>query len=248
MKSRNWSLKQRKYQKAFSLLEVLIASTIFSVVLVVASSAFKFFMSMGSRTINSEVVMQESMQSINLRAAIKGLQHYYIRESAMSTEVKKLFFRGEKEGLTGITTTSLDFAQQPTRITVSKWQDKSKQWHLVYCEYDNRSVFPLAYIESTCEKPRIIASNVKKVDFSYFGWSSLDTLYGQNSQIKSNLLFSKKSWQTPWYASQKGILPQYVKVAIEYEEGVKGYQPTQLWFHISDADPAQLNINSVSYE
>lgn len=235
-----------KYQRAFSLLEVLIASTIFSVVLVVASSAFKFFMSMGSRTVNSELVMQESIQSIKLRTAIKGLQHYYIRESVISNEEEKLFFRGEKTGLTGITTMSLDFVQQPTRITVSKWQDKSQQWHLVYCEYDNRSVFPIANIESTCDKPRIIASNVKKVDFSYFGWSSLSALYGQNSQIKLNPLFSKKSWQTPWYAVQKAILPQYIKIAIEYEEGVKGYLPTQLWFNISDADPVKFNLNNSS--
>jgi hypothetical protein len=73
----------------------LIASTIFAAVLLIASSAFKFFMSMGSRSVNSEQVMQEAISAIKVRDSIKGLHHYYLRDNAISLNDAKPFFLGE---------------------------------------------------------------------------------------------------------------------------------------------------------
>ena len=243
MKSHNWSLKRKK-QQAFSLLEILIASTIFSVVLLVASSSFKFFMSMGSRQINSEGVMQESMNMIKIRSAIKGIQSYYIRKSAISLQDSVLFFQGKSDGFTAMTISSIDFPAQPARISVAKKQENANQWNLVYCEYDNRIEFPLTSLDINCDDPKIIASNIESVDFSYFGWSSLDTLYSLSGTSQIVQFTNKKVWATPWDAAQRGIIPQYIKISVTYMAGVKPYQPSQLWFHLSDADPVQISTNN----
>lgn len=240
------SLQRPHKQQGFSLLETLIASTIFATVLLLASSAFKFFMSVGERPVNSELVMQETMTSITLRGAIKGLYHYYIKTTAVTIEPAKLFFLGTKDGFTGITVNAIDFSQQPTRITVSETKDQMTVSNLVYCEYDNSILFPTLNIKAKCKNPKVIASNIKKIDFSYFGWSSLNHLYGIPSV--SNSLVENKAWSTTWDAAKRGLLPQFIKIELAYSEEKTEYQPTQLWFHVSDADPVQFSIHGASIE
>lgn len=236
-----------KHQKGFSLLEALIASVIFAAVLLIASSAFKFFMSMGERKINSEKVMKDMMTSLKLRNSIKGLHHYYLRESAISLDEAKPFFLGELEGFTGISLNTLDFVHQPARITVSTKKDKQNHTHLVYCEYDNNLEYPKLTISAECEQPRVVVANINKVKFEYFGWTSLDVLYGMITTPTGSFI-DKKNWTTLWSGRNTGLLPQYIRVSIDYNGEEKPYQAKQLWFHIADADPVQFSINSSSNE
>jgi len=203
-------------------------------------------MSVGARPVNSDSVMQETMASITVRDAIKGLYHYYIKNTAVAIGPAKLFFLGEKNGFTGISVNSLDFSHQPTRITVSEKKDQANKSNLVYCEYDNSKVFPILNIKAECNDPKIIAYNIKQAKFSYFGWSSLNHLYGITSA--SNSLVDTKAWSTTWDAAKRDILPQYIKIEFAYNEGQTKYQPTQLWFNISDADPVQFSVNGASNE
>jgi prepilin-type N-terminal cleavage/methylation domain-containing protein len=235
-----------KNQRGFSLLETLIASTIFATVLLLASSAFKFFMSIGERPVNSQSVMQESMASITLRGAIKGLYHYYIKQNAVTNAPAKLLFLGTKNGFTGISVSALDFPQQPARITLSEKKDNAGILNLAYCEYDNNVIYPTVNIKTECDSPKTIATNIKKFHFSYFGWSSISHLY--NNPYTSNNLIKNKEWSVNWDASIRGILPQFIKIEIEYNEKQATFQPTQLWFHITDADPVQFSTNGNSNE
>ncbi|MBU2869357.1 prepilin-type N-terminal cleavage/methylation domain-containing protein [Colwellia sp. E2M01] len=241
-------LKTFKHQQGFSLLEALIASTIFAAVLLIASSAFKFFMSMSSRSVNSEQVMQETMNSIQLRNAIKGLHHYYLRENAISLKDAKPFFRGNEEGFTGITLDGINFVNQPVRITLSILNNDNNISNLVYCEYSNKLTFPTADITAKCDQPKVLAANVTDVAFDYFGWSSRDALYNLSGTI-GNTGTSRKGWLKLWRGELQGLLPQYIRVVIRYNNEInntKPYQPTQLWFQITDADPVQFNVNGSS--
>jgi len=198
-------------------------------------------MSVGERPVNSQSVMQQSMASITLRGAIKGLYHYYIKKNAVSNAPAKLLFSGTKNGFTGISISALNFSQQPARITVSENKDNMGIVNLVYCDYDNSAIYPSLNIKAECDNPRIIATNIKKSHFSYFGWSSINHLYSLTST--PNNLVNNKDWSIHWDASNRGILPQFIKIELEYYKGQATFQPTQLWFHISDADPVQFNVN-----
>jgi len=245
LKLPNWSSNRKAKQQAFTLLEVLIASTVFSVVLLIASSAFKFYMSLGSRTVNSELVMKEAMDMIKIRSSIKTIQYYYIPESGVSLSGAKLFFRGSKDGFVAITIGSINFPAQPTRISIEEKRNEKNQLDLVYCEFPNNSSFPTVVSDASCDEPMIIAKNIKSAVFSYFGWPSIDALYGT---VGTGILDKAQNWITPWLGSNRGVLPQYIKVLITYEQGEKPYRPSQLWFHISDADPAQILMNNTSDE
>lgn len=236
--------KPPQLQQGFSLLEALIASTIFATVLLIASSAFKFFMSIGSREVNSEQVMQDTMNSIKLRNAIKGLHHYYLRENAISLKDAKPFFWGSQDGFTGITLNAVDFSSQPTRISIAAQTDKNNITNLIYCEYNNKVAFPTAKVEPECDYPKILAANIKRLEFDYFGWSSLNALY--NSAPVS--LTSDKVWAREWNAAKRRLLPQYIRISIDYNEGQMPYYPTQLWFRLADADPVQFSVNTTSNE
>ena len=238
---RKWPLRLGS-QQGFSLLEVLIASTIFAAVLLVASTAFKFFMSVGARSVNSQVVMQETMAAINIREAIKGLSHYYIKETAVSLDSAKLFFLGHQEGFTGISANTIDYPTKPAQIKVMVKKGDNEQLDIIYCEFDNSIMFPNKYRNVDCLTPKIIAANIKQVEFSYFGWSSLQSLYGLS--LINNASTASKVWSSSWDASKRGILPQYIKISIEYNEAQASYQPSQLWFRVADADPVQFSVNS----
>ncbi|GLX77587.1 hypothetical protein tinsulaeT_09270 [Thalassotalea insulae] len=228
--------------QGFSLLEVLIASTIFASVLVVASSAFKFFVSTEQRPLNSESVMKQAMEIIKVRNSIKGLQHYYLKNKYEDLALPKLFFLGENNGFTGISREAMNFPSQPTRISVSIVRNNENKTSLSYCEFDNKTYYPELEIESSCENPLLIAQNIKQAKFSYFGWSSLQSLYGNSAY--SPLLEREKEWSPVWDARERGVLPQYIKVELEYEIITDSYQPLQLWFHISDADPVSYSVNN----
>jgi len=247
LKSHNLSPKKRQqYQQGFSLLEALIASTIFASVLLIASSAFKFFMSIGTRSVNSEQVMQETMSSIKFRDSIKGLSHYYIRDNAVNLDDAKPFFLGNEKGFTGITLNAIDFSKQPTRISVALQTAKSNIVELVYCEYNNKMIYPTGSINPECDTPKVMAFNIKSLDFDYFGWPSLNALYNIRSLGTVDDFTNKKGWAKHWDAKKRGILPQYIKISIIYNEIATSYQPSQLWFKIADADPVQFNVNTTS--
>lgn len=238
---------QHQKQQGFSLLEALIASTIFAAVLLIASSAFKFFMSMGSRSINSEQVMQDTMNAIETRDSIKGLHHYYLRENAISQKDAKPFFWGSPDGFTGITLNAIDFGSQPTRISVTVQRDLNDITNLLYCEYNNKEEFPKNSIMAECTKPKVLIDNAKSIEIEYFGWVSLNALY-DNTNTSVIGLSNQKVWAHEWDASKRGLLPQYISILISYDKIKVSYQPTQLWFHIADADPVQFSVNTVDNE
>ena len=239
MKSLNLSLRTALAQRGFSLLETLIASTIFASVLLIASSAFKFFMSANERPINSEAVLQEAMSTIRVRDSIKSIAHYYLKEPGETVDTTSPFFWGDPEGFTGISNSSIKYHQQPTRITLSKTQSDNNKLHLVYCEYDNSSHYPTKNTKPQCNFPIVIADNATKIQFSYFGWSTLNRLYGIVDG--KNAFETDKLWTSTWDASDREVLPQYIKIELEYELG-NIPQLRQLWFHIADANPVRFNI------
>jgi hypothetical protein len=225
----------------------LIASTIFAAVLLIASSAFKFFMSMGSRSVNSEQVMQEAISAIKVRDSIKGLHHYYLRDNAISLNDAKPFFWGSEAGFTGITLSSIDYEKQPTRISVSVLEGENSLRDLVYCEYDTTQEFPTYTITPECEYPIIVATGINTIEVDYFGWLSLNALFDSSATMGVNLT-KKTDWSKNWDTTKRGLLPKFIKISIEYDEGKSTYQPRQLWFQITDADPVQFSVNTTNNE
>lgn len=241
MKSVNWSQNQAT-NLGFSLLETLIASTIFAAVLLIASSAFKFYMSIGNRAINSEKVMQEAIFSIQIRNTIKGLYHYYIKsQSTGSGESKKLIFHGESYGFSGVTLNGYVFPNQPANISISVLASEGDFKKLVLCEFDSKTRVPTSNIDVSCTSPVLIAENLRRAKFSYFGWTSVDMLFGVNTALND---LNSKVWSSTWNAELRGLLPQYIKIDLEHENNSYGYQPTQLWFQLADADPVQFKENN----
>lgn len=241
----------KKQNLGFSLLEALIASTIFAAVLLIASTAFKFFMGQGTREINSQSVMYELMNSIKVRESISATYSYFIKKTAISHEQARVFFFGSQEGFTGITVKPLTFEGQSTRYSVFSINNRVENlstMQLVYCEYDNNREYPLVKIGNTCSHPIVLANHIKNVEYSYFGWPSSDVFFFSASEFNSTTNKAKKEWTSIWNAEIRNILPEYIKVTVEYAGIVKPYRPKQFWFKVNETDPLQYRNNNISYE
>lgn len=236
---------ERKLQSGFSLLEAIIASAIFSAVLIIASSAFKFYMSAGSRTVNSENIVKETMLAIKIRDSIKEIQHYYLKLNTLSSDDPVLFFKGAENGFTGISANSINYPEQSTKIALFKSQDADGYYSLIYCEFDNKTTYPTLDVASQCQQPIIWIEKLKEISFTYFGFKSLESLYNTSAYFgeEQNV---KKEWSVNWDGSLRNVLPQFVQINITYPDDETGYYAEQIWLKIPDTDPLQIKVNNQS--
>ncbi|GHE80624.1 type IV pilus modification PilV family protein [Thalassotalea profundi] len=236
--------KTSKRQQGFSLLETIIASLIFAAILAIASLAFKFFITNSTKTSISDEILNETAMLINIRNAIKGTEHYFLPLKKQQLIGSKLFFNGTDNSFTGITARSLGFQSRPTQYRVFVQTNEDDQKSLLYCEYDMKQSYPLLTRNDNCSFTATIADSIDDVSFSYFGYESINDLFG----ISSLGVEKKKRWKTDWNGENAKILPQYIQVRIEYKEKVAVYKPEQMWFRIPDADPVHLAENSSNHE
>lgn len=235
------SLNLAKKSQGFSLLEALIAATIFSLILMVSSNAFQFFMQVGARPINSKMVLSQTIDMLNIRDSIKSLHYYYTPSSTLNNAPSTLFFSGNSKAFTGITINSINFKDKPTRLVVSVGDNIAGESSLTYCEHDLSKEYPSIRIKKGCDNPKYLATNISDVQFKYFGWRSMDALQGiSNGQPDSE-------WSTTWSGDKRKILPEFIHISFR-RQNEDSYLPTQFWFKLADADPVQIKNNSILNE
>ena len=244
MKLKKLLQKTFKQQQGFSLIETIIASLIFAAVIAIASLAFKFFITNSTKTSLSDEILNETAVMINLRNAIKGTEHYFLPLKRQQLLGPKLFFHGSDYSFTGITTHSLRFPSQPTQYRVFVQTSEDNKKSLLYCEYNMKESYPLLTKDDNCSFTATIADSIDGVSISYFGYDSVNDLFG----IKRSSNKDKKRWKTDWDGAVAKILPQFIQLKIEYQEKVASYKPEQIWFRIADADPVHLAESNGSNE
>ena len=243
--SKYWLKSQQNASQGFSLLETIIASMIFSAILILASSAFRFFTQNADRAVSSKQVMSDAMLAIDVRNSIKDIQYYFLPPQGKSHLPAELFFHGEPNWFTGISTSALNASASPSQIslfTKSEGEDKK----LYYCEHSMKLSYPTMLATKDCDSPILMADEIDTINFSYYGWRGINSLYstpGNNVALKD-----KKTWRDKWVAKELGVIPQYIRIELSYKPAARLYLPTELWFKLAEADPVHLGESRADSE
>ncbi|MBE0349617.1 type II secretion system protein [Pseudoalteromonas lipolytica] len=205
-----FSGKGSKSQKAFTLIEVLIAMVIFSLVMSLSVMAYRFsLLQLGD---SDDAGSLEELTIIKLvNNQVRTMKPFFV---SYNNELKPFFIGTEKEIM--FITEQPILINEPMAIAKLFIIDKT----LKYCEFAYGS-FSLENIprSTVCEKSiHYTAREVSK--FSYFGWKDnleLDNYYSQYLNINVK---PKPNWYSNFNGETRKVMPLFIKVILQDQSNI----------------------------
>ncbi|WP_448563806.1 PulJ/GspJ family protein [Thalassotalea ganghwensis] len=215
--------------RGYTLIEVLVAMVIFSVLMTLSVSSYRYFFNATVSKGNTEYDLSLLTKRKIINNAIKGLQPYYYAGLDGKNE---LFFKGEKRYFSFITNTP-GYLDEPLVIANFFVRESGKV--LAYCELPLGSVNLLNYRfrESHCNEYQVYTS-ADNIEFSYFTWKDVLELDNYYSEMLNIAIKPKPLWREQYDSAKTIILPLYIKVMIE---GGSRLLPSELLFEVPEELP-----------
>ena len=190
----------------FTLVELLIAITILSLVIGLASYAFSLFSRHWETPRRSFQGAVGELQRLDLVVRALGDAIPW----AVKTDGNRfgLYFLGREEGLTLVTASPVFATGSPAVVRVFREPMGANRWRLVYEEASLASVLLReANQELPFNKRMTVLTNLPSLRFSYFGWSSLD----------ARAVAADSGTQAEWSSEFDGLvrLQQPLRVSME---------------------------------
>jgi prepilin-type N-terminal cleavage/methylation domain-containing protein len=199
--------------KGFTLIEVLLAMILLSIVMYIGSLSFSIFSERWRKDMggfNTDV--SNARKLLLLRQLLHGTANYLVRDKDNHTVY---FFYGDAQQLTFITNKPVfqTEAQALVRLNVRTLENGQQQ--LVYSESSFIttplfSVTPLPQPEQT-----LILLQSENIRFNYFGWDSFAARSRFIEYSEGEL-----QWQTQYDAAAIGVLPHAVNLIWNKNEPV----------------------------
>ncbi|RUO56269.1 prepilin-type N-terminal cleavage/methylation domain-containing protein [Pseudidiomarina homiensis] len=165
----------RKTQRAFTLVETLIAMVLLSLLMLGGALAYDYFTQNWQRNKGS---MNDAMQRHHLTTLVQR-----VTQSTFAKVVHKnrqaghlgFYFLGREEGFTAVSSASVQDPTVPAVYRLFKEQNQDGTWRLIYEEAPLKG-FRLEEPEQNLpfNFRRVIYDNIAELDFSYFGWNNYD--------------------------------------------------------------------------
>jgi prepilin-type N-terminal cleavage/methylation domain-containing protein len=195
--------------KGFSLLELLVAVAVLSLVIGIATYAYALFVRQWDGHLGRYDVAQAQYQRLEwLAAALEDTLPYIVQDDQGEPG---FYFLGREEGLTLITLSPIFAVGEPALIRVFRESDEEGSWRLVYEEAPFAGdVLARADQRMEFRHRLVIASNVSRPAFRYFGWAGL----------ASRLAFGEAAVaDRGWFDEYDGLLRRYHPERIEVRLG-----------------------------
>ncbi|GKW54119.1 hypothetical protein NCCP2140_31720 [Pseudoalteromonas sp. NCCP-2140] len=193
-----------KRQGAFTLVEVLIAMVIFSLVMTLAVSSYRYsILNLTKQDKSRSVDVLTTTKLINNQ--IRALKPFF---HTNQEGAKTPFFIGGEKSMLFITESPI-IVSSPIAVAALVIEEN----RLEYCEVPFGS-FPLYQPPSTfpCDE-NLTYLDAHEVEISYFGWKNrfeLDDFYSEYLNV--NVKPSPK-WYSTFEGSKRGLVPMFVKIA-----------------------------------
>lgn len=192
--------------KGFSLLEMLVAITVLSMVIGISTYAYSLFMRQWDGHLGRFDEAQAQYQRLDwLASALEDTLPYIVRDD---NGVLGFYFLGREEGLTAVTMSPIFDIGEPALIRVFREADDSGAWRLVYEEAPFAgNLLARADQRMDFRHRLIIARNVPHLKFRYFGWADLQTRmsFGEALNVR-------RSWFDEFDGLQRQFHPEKIEL------------------------------------
>lgn len=203
--------KASKSQRAFTLVEVLIAMVIFSLVMTLAVSSYRYSLQNLSKQGKNNNLAALTTQKLINKQIRTALPFYY----TLYTGSNALFFEGTESSVQFITDHPI-LIDSPLAVVELKVSENE----VSYCEIAFGSVSLESVSKgTTCDK-KITYLEGNRIQLHYFGWKDsleLDNYYSEYLSI--NVKPSPK-WSSEYSATQRGVLPLFLKISLSSEREI----------------------------
>lgn len=197
----------KRIQSAFTLIEVLVAMVIFSLVMTVSVTSYRFSV--------SELTKAEKSYQVNKLTTIKLINNQihslipFIFRTELAEQVP--FFQGNDKGFSFITENPIQ-VDSPLAVAQLKIVDNKLQ----YCEvqYGMFLLEDIDHINHECSSPITYLSG-EDISISYFGWKDSFELSNFYSEYLNVAVKPVPSWSSTFSGAKRKLMPLYIKISIE---------------------------------
>ena len=211
----------RRTVTGFTLIEVLVAMAVASLVVLSGFMAYDYIMQNWQRGQRQfQQVKQDFIQQQLIQQALRNteLKLVYPRELQRRNQpdFPGFYFLGREEGYTAVTRISVQDPAYPAVYRLFREQDAANPgtWRLIYEEAVLKG-FILQHAEQ--ELPfnfrRVMLSNLSQVQFAYQGWASLQQKMAAFSEFA--VAVPPQEWLTSYDGMQSRLHPLTVKITVD---------------------------------
>lgn len=206
-----------KNSAGFTLIEVLIATLVLSMVIYLATISYSLFLDTWERKRLSDVTaIQEYRSRFLLRNSLESIFDYYVTDPKSERNVRRYpFFKGQKESLEFVTLSSVFHKGTPAvaRIRLTR-SEVGNLKALIYEETSLAKTY-IRYNDDPIEykNQMLIYNNLKSVRIRYFGVWEIRFDPGKESVI------TEYKWQETFEGNERNAVPHTIEMIVEFGEG-----------------------------
>lgn len=196
-------------RRGFSLLEMLVAIIVLSIVIGTSTFAYSLFVREWDGHLGRFDEAQAQYQRLEwLATALEDTLPYTVRDEQ---DQLGFYFLGRDEGLTLVTMSPIFVVGKPALIRVFRESDEDGTWKLVYEEAPFADTL-LARADQRLEFRHrlVIASDLPRPVFRYFGWANA------GSRLTAEEAFAE---QRSWFDEYDGLVRRFHPEKIELQIG-----------------------------
>jgi prepilin-type N-terminal cleavage/methylation domain-containing protein len=209
-------------QKGFTLIEVLLASVIFSVLTGITAWGYGQYLDVLGKRLFSDIPEMSSYRRFALmRRSIEGCFDYYVKSAGSDFMVP--FFEGEKVGFTFVTRCPV-FSDADVALARIAIKRDGESHTLIYGEESLRGTYLAdATHKMQEEQTFVLMDGVSRFEISYFGLSS-EGLTPEELMAEEDL--RTYQWRPDFSGDRRGIMPAKVDMQVW-----KGDEPYRFLFY-----------------
>lgn len=215
--------------KGYTLIEVLVSMVIFSILMTLAVSSYRYFFTATGSKANSAYDLSLLTKRKVINTSLRGIQAYYYQGADGKS---KLFFKGERSSFSFITNTP-SYISEP--LAIASFFLLQSGTLLAYCETPLGSIALLDYRFKPANCPDYQTYlTAEEIQFSYFTWKDVFELDNYYSEMLNVAVKPKPLWRQQYDSAETIILPLYVKITTKNGEPLL---PRELFFELPQEIP-----------
>ncbi|TMO46485.1 type II secretion system protein [Pseudoalteromonas ruthenica] len=225
----------KKSRLGFTLVEVLVAMVIFTMVIALSVTSYRFVLGQIDDNQNRSDVSQLSKIKM-LNQQVRALEPlFFINNKGEGVP----FFVGQKDGFAFISPTPklLDEHMVIAQILAS-------EQGFIYCElpYGSQSLQNYVLRERLCQQ-QVMLYQGDNAELEYFGWRDALQLDNYYSEYLNVSVRPEPAWSSRYLSSSRGVLPLFIRLTLTPDAA---QEPMTWMLQLPEVNPFQRGVSNAS--